>query len=160
MIQLLILLTLLTGCKSDAPKQNTVKPSKSNWATFYQLETQSIDKGALQKIMGLPKEALQKNKNTAEQWIYYDKDTGLQQWAIEFTSNNLVSHIVYIPQEYERSEFSKEALLTHWQEFKCKEHSQENLSPGLIKIVHFFECTGKRKFYFNKNSEVVSVEKF
>lgn len=125
------LLTLLTSCKSDAPKEITVKPSKSNWATFNQLEMQPIDKDALQKIMGVPKDVLQKNKTEAEQWIYYDKDTGLQQWTIEFNGNNLVSHIVYIPQEYEHSEFSKEALLNHWQEFKCKEYSKEKHSKGI-----------------------------
>ncbi|MEI8347775.1 MAG: hypothetical protein WCG27_09920 [Pseudomonadota bacterium] len=141
-------------------KKEPIRDEKvpNSWGLIEQVSSRPWNKDDVKKILGRPSSIFERKGKDDEFWTFDDSKTEYQRFSIHFSKDNFVSIVVYIPQEYERNIFSIDSILERWKTFHCVEKSEQRLSPGLIKVVHYFGCDDGRKFFFNKWNEVLSID--
>ncbi|MEI8347202.1 MAG: hypothetical protein WCG27_07030 [Pseudomonadota bacterium] len=115
-------------------------------------------KDEVKRFLGAPSKIFERKGKDDEFWTFNDSKMGHQRLSIIFSKDGLVSLVVYIPQEYEKNSFSIDAILQRWKNLKCKEKSEQRITPHVISTVNYFACDQGRKFFFNKWNEVLSID--
>ena len=156
---LIIFIFILIGCQAPSSKigQNRYEKGPSSWDMIENISSRPWNKDEVKKFLGTPSEIFDRKKASNEFWTFNDTITEHQRWSINFSKDDFVSFVVYIPQEYERNSFSIDAILERWKSYHCLEKSEQRLSPDLVKKINYFICDDGRKFFFYKWNEVTSI---
>ncbi|MEI8347206.1 MAG: hypothetical protein WCG27_07050 [Pseudomonadota bacterium] len=157
---LLILIFILSSCQTP-PHSKTVKQNErvpDSWELIEKISSRPWSKDEIKSLLGAPADIFDRKGNKDEFWAFDDPKTSFQRFAINFSKENLVSWVVYIPQEYERNKFSIDAILDQWKTYHCIEKAEQKITPHIINTIHYFICDGGRKFFFNKWNEVSSID--
>ncbi|MBY0412837.1 MAG: hypothetical protein K2Q18_01665 [Bdellovibrionales bacterium] len=110
------------------------------------------DREKIESIVGKPKKKMGNNTS-----LYFDEDTKLQRFAIEYNSNQKAIAFSFSPQEYESSLFTLEKIRSHWQDSKCIDKESQMIHPDSIETKFWFECSNHAKVFYNIRKEVLFI---
>ena len=89
--------------------------------------------------------------------LYFDEDTKLQRFAIEYNSTQKAIAFSFSPQEYESSLFTLEKIRFHWQDFKCIDKESQIVHPDFIETKFWLECSNHAKIFYNIRKQVLFI---
>ena len=155
----LIIFTFLISCSSinnPRPKENYVE---SRWEI---IENATLKKWGYKQLISKLGQPHGKYKHPIKTdhiaWIYYQKSTGIQEWAFVLNKQGIIVSVLYKPKDPYRYEFTIDKIITRWKNFNCKHEKKQELRPGLVKVITYLDCdTGNRIVKYNMYKQVTSI---
>lgn len=91
---------ILISCTSEKTKTHLSLESSQSWDVIEGIMLKDWDKEKIESIIGKPKKLVGDNTS-----LYFDEDTKLQKFAIEYNPSQRASAFSFSPQEYEAPKF-------------------------------------------------------
>lgn len=143
---------LLISCTSEKTKTPLSLESSQSWDVIEGIMLKNWDKEKIESVIGKSKKFV--GNSTI---LYFDEDTKLQRFAIEYNPNQKVSVFSFSPQEYEASMFTLEKIRSHWKDFKCMDKESHISHPDFIETKFWLECSNDAKVFYNIRKEVLFI---
>ncbi|MBI2519384.1 MAG: hypothetical protein HYV97_03165 [Bdellovibrio sp.] len=147
-LNVLALLFLIACTTTTNPIQGQPQ-ALTSWNIIDGIMLENWNKDKIESVLGHSDKVLTDSTN-----LYFDQDTKMQLFAIEYKADGQVVSFSFKPQENEVAEFSLDKIKIRWKNFKCADKSEQVTHRDYIEKRYWLECQNQAIVYYSNKKEV------
>ncbi|NOT77599.1 MAG: hypothetical protein HOP07_01200 [Bacteriovoracaceae bacterium] len=151
-------LFLIGSCALDSMKNKTHNAPDLNddWAMIEKIESEKWSREKVVSFLGEPHKVMSDKKDKFEALFYNYPRTNHQQWSFEFSKENALLNITFVPTTINREDFTISSITQKWGVI-CTKKKEVDTSMHFIRNIYYLDCGKNHRAYLNRYDEVTSL---
>lgn len=157
-ITIFVALILIGSCAADTTKNKFEKKITFNddWEAIEKMQSERWSREQIISVFGPPHEMIKDNGQKSDMLFYNYPQSNHQQWSFEFSGNNSLLNITFVPTIFNRKDFTIGIITQKWGS-SCVKKKEIDSSQHFVKNIYFLDCGKNRRAYLNRYDEVTSL---